>query len=584
MAFDFSFPFWSRRVASRGGSPYHIGLDLGERRTKIVGVVEGEQGITVTHAIDVATPEGLIRDRRVVDAAAVAQHIGAVAKQYGFSGAKLSVVVPASDVRLQRFALPRSDAASMLRAVEAEPALQLGGSERVETRYAFADLDPEGEYSEPGLTTLLAVSGRSDTIVSLQSAVDLAGLERDLVRAAPLALAKAWAAAHPERVLAGSRSVLLHGGYGGMTVVVLDGDVPATAYDASLGVEFLMERSGLNGRVRPEGEASLFQPGSPLTDDLLLEEWVRRVVGEVRRVAGSMSAGSGILGDADGSGALWISGGIARLPAIADRFHEALGIPVERFDPLSEYDASAAAGAGDPFGPALAVAMGLALESLSPGERGIHLDLSVETAGRPGAHPADLPPREVARAAVRDPLMMGAVALAVAVLIGIQVAEARQASRIEQVAEQRTAVLDEARRLRSSLKRAEQLSAEQARLVGTVRAIEALDPDRYAWVRLMDRIGTVIPPNVWLGGRDALSMQSFDPLTGIMSFRIQGYAPSVELAAAFERRLSAGAPVLESNLSGTQSTRIGGFPVVHLVIEGRVGGGSVVVGPAPGDG
>jgi Tfp pilus assembly PilM family ATPase len=227
--------------------------------------------------------------------------------------------------------------------------------ETVAARYAFAELEPDARRGDPALMSLLTVSAREETIRALQTAAELAGLAPGPVTVAPVALANAWTAAFPERVMAGSRSVLLHGGFGGMLIAVLDGGVPVTAYEANLGVDYLAERSGR------AGEALLFEPGG--TDELVLEEWVRRVVGDARRAAGAMSAGYGVLGDADGSGAVWISGGVARLPGIAERFRAALGVPVHLFDPLAPFPAT-----GDaplPFAPALAVAAGLALENLT---------------------------------------------------------------------------------------------------------------------------------------------------------------------------------------------------------------------------
>jgi Tfp pilus assembly PilM family ATPase len=60
---------------------------------------------------------------------------------------------------------------------------------------------------------------------------------------------------------------------------------------------------------------------------------------------------------------VWISGGVARLPGIADRFRASLGVPVHLFDPLAAFPVTCDAPL--PFAPALAVAAGLALENLT---------------------------------------------------------------------------------------------------------------------------------------------------------------------------------------------------------------------------
>lgn len=339
-----------------GRASVFVGVDLGERRTKLVGVARGDAGVCVTHAADEPTPAGIFRDRRVADAAVAGAFLGGLVRAQGLAGAPAALAVPAGDARVQRQQLPRMDDAALRNAVEADPALRLGGMETVAARYAFAELEADARAGDPGLVSLIAVSAREETIRTLQTTAELAGLAAGPVTVAPVALANAWTAAHPERVMAGARSLLLHGGFGGLLIAVLDGGVPVTAYEANLGVDYLVERTARGG-----GEGLLFEPGA--LDELVMEEWVRRVVGDARRAAGAMSAGYGVLGDADGSGAVWISGGVARLPGIADRFRASLGVPVHLFDPLAAFPVTSDAPL--PFAPALAVAAGLALENLT---------------------------------------------------------------------------------------------------------------------------------------------------------------------------------------------------------------------------
>ena len=344
---------FSRRAGP--AASVYVGVDLGERRTKVVGVARGDAGVCVTHAFDEPTPAALFRDRRVADPAVAGAFLAGLVRAHGLTGAAAALAVPAGDARVQRQQLPRMDEAALRNAVEADPALRLGGMETVAARYAFAEVAPDARREDPALVSLISVSAREETIRTLQTMAELAGLAPGPVTVAPVALANAWTAAHPERVMAGARSILLHGGFGGLLIAVLAGGVPVTAYEANLGVDYLAERTGRGG------EAVLFEPGA--MDELVMEEWVRRVVGDARRAAGAMSAGYGVLGDADGSGAVWISGGIARLPGITERFRASLGVPVHLFDPLAPFPSTSHA--PFPFAPPVAVAAGLALENLT---------------------------------------------------------------------------------------------------------------------------------------------------------------------------------------------------------------------------
>ena len=199
----------------------------------------------------------------------------------------------------------------------------------------------------------------------------------------------------------------------------------------------------------------------------------------------------------------------------------------------------------------------------------IHLDLRIRAVARAERRAT---PRESLRAAARDPLLMGALLAAAASFGGVRVADARQSAHERRLEEEAASAARDAARLRGALARVASLTREQARLAATVAAIRALDPDRFAWVRLMDAVGTAAPENVWVDGMEMTSRGA-----GV-GFRLTGYAPSVELAAAFRRRLAAAPGVRGVTLAGTWSTRIASFPVVRLELTGVAGDGE----PDPG--
>ncbi len=180
----------------------------------------------------------------------------------------------------------------------------------------------------------------------------------------------------------------------------------------------------------------------------------------------------------------------------------------------------------------------------------IHIDLRIESADGSG-HPA------APRAAARDPLLIGVLLVALAAFGGVRVTGARLSAREARVEAETAAATRDAARLSGSLARVAAVTREQARLAATVSAIRALDPDRFAWVRLMDRVGSAVPANVWVDGLE---------MTDSARFRLTGYAPSVELAAAFRRRLAAA--VRAAELGATTSTRIASFPVVRFELTG----------------
>jgi len=198
----------------------------------------------------------------------------------------------------------------------------------------------------------------------------------------------------------------------------------------------------------------------------------------------------------------------------------------------------------------------------------IHLDLRIQN---PGRAEGPVTPRESLQAAVRDPLLIGALGVAALAFGGVRLANGHLDNREYQMELETTAATEDAARLRGSLRRVAALTREQARLASTVSAIRALDPDRFAWVRLMDQVGSAAPENVWV---DRMEMTGQDAGAGGVGFRVTGYAPSVELAAAFQRRLAGAAGIRDAALSGTSSTQIAFFPVVRYEIRGTAGDGT----------
>jgi Tfp pilus assembly protein PilN len=180
----------------------------------------------------------------------------------------------------------------------------------------------------------------------------------------------------------------------------------------------------------------------------------------------------------------------------------------------------------------------------------IHIDLRIPSAER-ADHPA------TQRPVMRDPLLIGTLAVALTTFGGVRVADARLAARETRVEEETAAATRDAARLSGSLGRVAALTREQARLAATVSTIRALDTDRFAWVRLMDGVGSAAPENVWLDGLE---------MADSAGFRVTGYAPSVELAATFRRHLAATVRAVE--LGATTSTQIASFPVVRFELTG----------------
>lgn len=536
------------RSAALGSAPRRaIGLDAGERRTKVV-VVEGTSAEPrVVAWSDEPTPPGLIVSGRPARPELAVWLRRALAP--GRAGDRVWVAAPWTDAQVKRLTVP--DPASReatLRGLSVNPAFRAAHGEASASRLDYHVIDPASG-------AVMAVAVRPDAVRALALSVAAAGAELKGASVTESAIAHAWLATTEEPA---GRAVLVEGGYAGVTLVVMDGGQPVGFRRVMFGGRALEERGG-------------GPPAGPPPH--LVEEWSGRIAQEVRMLAGAAFRGTG-----SGIPPVVVMGGLGKSEELVGGLRIALGSVVERWRVAEEAAEGAEAGEGPDGGCAIAVAFGLAVQGLAQAE-GHGAGPAVQLL-RPGDAVEARGEGAGASAIAGDGVVRAALAGCVLAVLACGAGEAwmgraRDAERRALVEAQVDSV-----RVQGDIGRVARLQAERARLGGAMEAAERLRAESQLWPRLMDRLSRAIPENAWA---DSLVMVPAAAGDGGVRFRATGYAGTAGQVAALERSLRGGL-VAETAVVSLTPVPVLGLTLVRWTLVGRLSGPGMLLSPDAGYG
>jgi Tfp pilus assembly PilM family ATPase/Tfp pilus assembly protein PilN len=526
------------RGAASAANGIVAGIDLGHERTRVVCLDMARGPGTVVGWTDEPTPSGLFfsgRLQRVVEAGAWLRK--ALAATGAPRPSSVVMAVAPADAQVRRVNVPSvGERTDVLRALRSHT--QFRGTDALEWRFDFQVLDvAEGQ--------VLAVAGTCDGIGLVQALARAASLPHPVVSASEVGLVNAWRRSAGEEIA--SRRLLLEGGHSGVTLALVEGGVPLAFRRVLLPGRELQRETGGGDVARA-----------------VAREWAARISSETRILVGA------VVRDGGATPPVSIAGGLASSLALREALQDARGAPVIPMEVFGSVEVAVEAPAPEEAA-GLAVAFGLAAGGAvraepHAGESGpIHVNLYAD--GPVSAARVHDSPRAVGIALYRDPRVRGAAVAAVLLALALLGADAALSRRVRAA----EADLERARRdsaaVAADLARVRQLEAERARLGGDAGAILALDRARDAWPRFMDRVASVLPRYVWLGGRQ--EMKDLDPRTGAFAFVLRGFAGSTEQIAVFERALRGGS-VSDAVVTSTARVDLAGIGAIRWEMRGRV--------------
>ena len=315
------FRWWSRRPRSL------LGLDVGSSRLKAVVLSRRQGSIVLDQAAVADVPEAAVKHGALTDGVQVSDEVRTLARDHQIRTRHVAVAVGGSQVYCQADSVSneQDDLRSLVEVIA-------GRTVPYSIDRAALDCQRLGVDSD-GSLSVLWVSAPMERVDWIRETLGLAGKVPAVVDVEPCALANAWTYNYqPERQ---DVSVLLHVGVRRLTLALLVGDTMLYARGAELSTEW------------PSGQAG----GLPERVLTVLDRHWEALATKAQPLA---------------LDTLYLSGGKARSPGLADMLRNRTGLRVVEMDPFRRISYVPASKAGQTVvdhGPALAVAVGLALRS-----------------------------------------------------------------------------------------------------------------------------------------------------------------------------------------------------------------------------
>jgi type IV pilus assembly protein PilM len=338
-----------------------VGLDIGSSSVKLVQLRE-KRGRYALQAFGVAPlpPEAIV-DGALMNSAAVVQAIHTLVSAQKVRNKDVAIGVHGHSVIIKKISVPRMSQEELDESMqwEAEQYIPFDVKEvHIDTQILGAD-DASGQMD------VLLVAAKRDMIHDYTSVCAEAGLVATVVDVDAFAVQNAFELGHP--ATPGETVALINVGAAVTSLNVLADGVTTFTRDVAMGGNAFTEDIQKQLNVSHEEAEALKIGGQGESDAVVPHEVERIVQGVAEQLAGEVQRSLDFYA-ATATGhpiaRIYVSGGMARVPAVFRALEQRSGIPVEILDPLKAIErderrfdpATIAAQA-----PIAAVAVGLAL-------------------------------------------------------------------------------------------------------------------------------------------------------------------------------------------------------------------------------
>ncbi len=333
-----------------------IGLDIGSGLIKVAVIEHGTGEPELTRVVIAPLLADAIVEGEVMDPGIVSDAIRAAMDQSGVKGRDVVTAVGGRDVIIKKIQIERvkEQQARELMRWEAEQHVPFD-MESVELDFQI--LDPDGDGMD---MSVLLVAAKRDLIESKMRLLSDAGLHAAVVDVDAFALHNAFEINHPG-AMSGVVG-LINIGHEVTNINILDEGVPILTRDITVGTrrfrEDLQRERGLGAE---EAEALLQGYDRSAHLDAVIESRGEEIAVGVERAAAFLASSSRTGGQMR---SVFLSGGGARVPGLADALGRRLRLPVEAANPLANIRVRDGALDGlvtDEIAPLLMLPIGLAL-------------------------------------------------------------------------------------------------------------------------------------------------------------------------------------------------------------------------------
>ncbi len=343
----------------RKGKPL-VGVDIGSSAVKAIEVTKSRKGYQVIgFAYQSLSPDAVV-DGAIVDAPLVADTIKKTLTNGKFKPKGVATGVSGHSVIVKRVVLPAASEA------EVEASIQFDAEQYIPFEISEVNLDYQvvgpgtTASDDPGIEVVL-VAAKKDKIQNHTNVISLAGRSPEVVDIDAFALQNAYEANYSADPL--STIALLNIGASLTNINITKAGMPLFIRDVSVGgnqyTDILQKELQLNFQEAEDlklgkggtSEAEMVQPLLESITDMLVME-LQKTFDFFKETYPSETINR-----------IVISGGTSHLLGLPDKIQETFGYPTEVMDPFKSVAVGAKVDKAKirSFGPALAVALGLAL-------------------------------------------------------------------------------------------------------------------------------------------------------------------------------------------------------------------------------
>ncbi len=355
-----------------GSGKSSVGLDIGSHSVKAVELTRAGKGLKLSKYAVVELTPGTVVDGEVVNRDHLVESIRDALAKAGIKTKTVNSAVSGRSVIVRRIPMEKMTEA------QARQAIHWEAEQHIPFRVDEVSIDFKilNEESAPGQMEVLLVAAKKEVIHLHRSLIQGAGIRTSAVDLEQFALLRAYQNSYKpsdEECV-----TILNVGADNTNLVIVKGGAPSfnrdlaigggrfiEAIQRSLGLDYSTAESVLKGEL-PEGvsEVDVRNAVSSVMEELSTS---------VRRSFISFQAS----GESSRIDKMLISGGCSLMAGLADTLSEHHGLPVETFDVLGDMQIEGALATDDKerksIEAVIAVAVGLALKALEPGDLDIDI-------------------------------------------------------------------------------------------------------------------------------------------------------------------------------------------------------------------
>ena len=177
---------------------------------------------------------------------------------------------------------------------------------------------------------------------------------------------------------------------------------------------------------------------------------------------------------------------------------------------------------------------------------------------------------------VKDPLLLGAVGLALVVLPLMSFFFLTERSGLVQLQDERDAVQAQARRFQNLMREKRRQEALRDSLVVELEAIREIDSDRYVWAHVMEEVSKALPDFTWLvslefvpaPAPDLAAGGTEDAIDAPVRFAVSGRTADIGAYTRFLRNLATSPWISDVDPGRTETVQEGERPLTAFTIVG----------------